>query len=202
MANKRSQRHDLRACVGTTEQTRSQVFGWVIFYSLRTLRRPHTLCRIPRARAVIDYTTYFWCLTLSIYVLNSICFLGKSISMRLLFSGWARRRRQTISLVSPGEIGEAIWSSQSWQNSTIGPYLTDTEQKMLAWMSEEIMARKILMKIIDLLSACFMPTLTFLTSQWNIKNGNVRRLEQYLEAQESREDEIFGNIHGNIYEQI
>lgn len=88
--------------------------------------------------------------------------------------------------MSSGEIGEAIWSSQSWQNRTVGSYLTDIKQKMLAWIAEEIMAKKILMKIIDLLCAFFMPTLTFLTSEWNIKSGNVRRLEQYLEVQESR----------------
>lgn len=31
---------------------------------------------------------------------------------------------------------------------------------------------------------------------------NFRNLEQYLEGQESREDRIFGDIHGNIYKQI
>lgn len=47
--------------------------------------------------------------------------------------------------------------------------------------------------------------LTFLTSDWNIKNPNIRKLEQYLERSvRSRraENTMFGNIHGYTDKQI
>lgn len=60
-------------------------------------------------------------------------------------------------------------------------------------------------KIIDLLITFFILMLTFLTSDWNIKNPNIRKLEQYLERSvRSRraENTMFGNIHGYTDKQI